>query len=75
MKNLYLSKKFVPLVAPALQQLIAERVTGMLPMLQNLYLDRLQPLGAIEEGIGQFVATRQLYNHPMAIIPWDGQLG
>ena len=74
LKNLYLSEKLVPLVSPALQHLAEESVTDMLPMLQNLYLNGLQqPSVSIQEGIGQFVAARQLFNHPMTVIPWDGR--
>ena len=71
LKNLYLSQKFIPLVAPALQQLVAESVIGVLPALQNLYLEGLQSLVPIQ-GIGQFVAARELFNHPVTVTSWDG---
>ena len=71
LKNLYLSRKFVPLVAPALKQLAAESVTGVLPALQNIYLDGLQSSAPVQ-GIGEFVAARELFNHPVTVIPWDG---
>ena len=71
-KNLYVSRKLVPLVMPALQHLLAEeRVTAVLSVLQNLYLEALQPSGPIRESIGQFVAARQLFNHPVTVIPLD----
>jgi hypothetical protein len=57
-KHLYLSKKLVPLIAPSLQELVGERVTEVLPALQNLFLEELHPSGAVEEDIGKFVATR-----------------
>ena len=70
-KNLYLSEVVAPLVKPALQELAEERVTDVLPMLQNLYVEGLEPSGPIQEGIGQFVTARQLVNRPVAVEPWD----
>ncbi|KAH9961393.1 hypothetical protein BJV74DRAFT_353413 [Russula compacta] len=71
-KNLYLSKKLALLVAPALQELTEERVTDVLPMLQNLYVEGLQPsVHMTRKGISQFVAARELSNHPVTVEPWD----
>ena len=71
-KNLYLSKKLATRVLPALQQLAGERVTHVLPMLQKVCLEGLQPLGPAHEGIGQqLVAARQLLNQPVTVEPWD----
>ena len=70
-KNLYLSTELAPLVASALQQPAEEGVTEVLPLLQNIYLEELKPLGPSQEGIGQFVAARQLFNRPVAVTPWD----
>ena len=71
-KNLYLPKNLASLVFPALQQPAEERVTMVLPVLQKLYLEGLQPSGPIQDGIGQFVAARQLIGHPVTVEPWDG---
>ncbi|KAH9970665.1 hypothetical protein BJV74DRAFT_866658, partial [Russula compacta] len=70
-KNLYLSKKLAPRVVPALQQLADERVTHVLPVLQKVCLEGHQPSGPVHEGIGQLVAARQLFNHPVTVEPWD----
>ena len=67
-KSLYLSKQFVPLVAPALQQL--ESVTDVLPGLQNLYLEGHEPSESVQEGIGQFIAARQCFSYPVTVEPW-----
>ena len=40
LKELYLDERFTPLVAPALQELTRERVTEVLPELQNLFILR-----------------------------------
>ena len=42
MKNLYIYKRFVPCIAPALQEVVGGRVTVVLPDLENLFLAELQ---------------------------------
>jgi len=64
-KNFYVSEEFVPRIAPALQELIGDRTTEVLPILQNIFLEGLEPSGPVEEDIGQFVAARQLTRHPI----------
>jgi hypothetical protein len=61
-KNFYLAKTFAPIV-PALQD--------VLPTLQNIFLEGPQSLGPVQEGIGKFVAARQLSGHPIAISLWE----
>lgn len=66
-KDLVLSKKLVRLVAPALQELVGERVTDMLPVLQNLFLQGPKPSGVVEEAMEKFIASRQLSGHPVTL--------
>jgi hypothetical protein len=61
MKNLYLSEELAPHIVLALQEL---------PTLQNISVEGLQPAGPVQEGIGQFVAARQV-SHPIAVSRWD----
>jgi len=63
----------VRLLTPALQELAREGATEVLPALQNLFLDTedWQPSGPIKEAIEQFIATRQLYGHPVTVDYWD----
>ena len=68
-KNLYLSKKLAPHIAPALQELVEGRIM-VLPALQNIFLEGLESSGHVPEGIGQFVAARQSASYPIAISPW-----
>ena len=70
-KVLYLSEKLASHIAPALQELVGVRTTGVLPALQNLYLDGLQPSGPVQEGIRQFVTARQVTDHPLAVSRWE----
>jgi hypothetical protein len=67
-KHLYLSRKFVSRIAPALQELAGE----VLPSLQKLFLEESYPSGPVQGAIGKFVAARQLAGHPIVVSPWDG---
>jgi hypothetical protein len=70
-KNLYLSKVFAPGIAAALQELVAGRITVVLPTLQNIFVEGLEHSGPFQENIGQFVSARQLSDHPIDISVWD----
>ena len=72
-KGLYISREIVPRIAPAVQELVGVRVTEMLPGLQNLFLEEPHPSGAVQETIGQFVASRHATGHPIAISRWEGK--
>jgi hypothetical protein len=69
-KNLYVSEEVASPIAPVLQELAVGRTTEVLPALQNIFLEGLDSSGPVEEGIGQFVAARQVAGHPIAISPW-----
>ena len=70
-KNLYLSEKIAPGIAAALQELVGDRITEVLPNLQNIFVEELEPSGPFQENIGQFVSARQLSGHSIAISVWD----
>ena len=72
-KDLYISREFVPRIAPTLQELVGERVAEVLPALQNLFLEETLPSEPVQEGIRQFVHARQLYNHPVNVSRWEGK--
>jgi hypothetical protein len=72
-KNLYLSKEVALSIAPALRRLVGDRVTEVLPALQHLFLEGLQPSNPIQETIRHFVAARRLVGHSIAISHWDGE--
>jgi hypothetical protein len=76
-KNLYLSEKFAPRIAPALHELTGgrTRTTQMLPALQNVLLEGFLPSSEhVQEGIAQFISARQLANHPVATSVWPRPL-
>jgi hypothetical protein len=70
-KNLYLHKQFALRIVPALQELVGGRATEVLPTLQNIFLEGLEPSGPIQEGIGKFVAARQFTSHPIVVSLWE----
>ena len=64
--------EFAPSIAPALRGSVEEEMTEVLPALRNLFLEGMPSPGPVEETIRQFVATRQLSSHQIAISYWDG---
>lgn len=56
-KKLYISKEFLPRVIPALQELVGDRATEVLPSLQKLYLHGIETEygRSVEEGLHQFL--------------------
>jgi hypothetical protein len=69
-KSLYLSEEYAPGIAATLQELAGGRITEVLPSLQKIFVESLETLGPFQENIGQFVATRQLSDQPIAISSW-----
>ena len=64
-KDLHISREFMPRIALTLQEL---GVTGVLPALQTLFLEGMGALpSGVEETIDQFVAARELAGHPIAV--------
>jgi hypothetical protein len=68
-KNLYVCKEFSPGIAAAMQGLVGDRITEVLPSLRNIFVEGLAP--SMQENIVQFIAARQLSDHPIAIYDWD----
>ena len=68
-KVLVLSGQLVSLVAPALGELIGERVTEVLPALQTIFVQNLRLTGPSpwQKEIGQFITARQNSGHPVAL--------
>ncbi len=55
-KNLYLSDDLGRRIAPALKLLIGDRITEVLPALENIFLEGLQPSSPYKERIRQFIS-------------------
>ncbi|KAI0294220.1 hypothetical protein BC826DRAFT_1185846 [Russula brevipes] len=71
-KDLCVSEGVALHVVQALQELSVERATEVLPALHSLFIEGLGPSGPVREAVEQFVATRQLSGHPVAVRPWTG---
>ena len=69
-KNLYLSKVFGPGIVAALQELVGDRITEVLPSLRNIFVEGIEQWGPFQENIGQFAAARRRSGHPIAISGW-----
>jgi hypothetical protein len=70
-ENLYLSEEIALHIGSALQELVGSRTMEVLPALRNISLKGLAPSGLVQEGIGQFVASRQVASCSIAVSRWD----
>jgi hypothetical protein len=72
-KDLFFSEGVAPRVTPPLVDLTKEleRVTEVLPALQNLFVERLRQMGLIQEALGKFATFRQISGLPVAIHGWE----
>ena len=66
-KNLFLSKDFARGIVPALQELVGDRATEVLPTLFYFFLGGTPIIGTVQEGIQQVVAVRQAASRPIAV--------
>jgi hypothetical protein len=73
LKDLHVSREFLPRISSVFQELAGERVTEVLPALQSLFLEELHSSGPDQEAIEKFVTARQLAGHPIAVSHWDGE--
>ena len=72
LKNLYLFKGSALGIVAALQELVGDRITEVLPSLQNIFVEGLaEPSGPFQENLGRFVAARQLSGYPITISDWE----
>jgi hypothetical protein len=74
-RSLYVSKTLVPFIARALQELIGESTTEVLPNLRDLSLGGAAMSGSIQEDIQPFIEARRLSGRPVAVHHWGGYPG
>ena len=70
-KDLYLSAELALRVTPALQELPGLQLTEVLPMLQNLFVEGLQPPPSVQAAVEYFVAGRQVVGYPISVNRWE----
>ena len=68
-KSLYLYKELQSNMAAALQELVGDRTTEVLPSLRNIFLEECKSSGSFHETIGQFIAARKISGLPIAVLP------
>jgi hypothetical protein len=71
-RSLYVSESLIPFIALALQQLIGERATEVLPNLRDLFMGRPTLLELVQEAMQPFVTARRLSGQPIVIHHWEG---
>ena len=70
-KSLYVSKRLGPFVASALEKLIGESVTEVLPTLDNLFFEGFGSSEFVQKTIESFVSIRQLSGYPLIVRRWE----
>ena len=70
--GLCLSEEIARRIVPALQDLVGERATEVLPSLEMIFLEEGQRSGPVQEGIQQVVVVRQAAGHPVSYQPKVG---
>ena len=74
-KALYLSRGITTRIIPALEELVGESATAVLPALRSLFLEELHLSGPAKEAIDKFVVARQLSNYPTIVVShWDREM-
>jgi len=68
-----LSKTVAPHVAQGLRGLPTERVTEILPALENVFISGLSPDESGKEAFSEFADARQLSGYPVSI--YDSECG
>jgi len=74
LKILRLGKPVALTIMRALKGLAGERERGMLPTLQNIFIERFQSSEVVRDLVEEFVITRQLSGRHVAVHDWE-QLG
>ncbi|KAI0298236.1 hypothetical protein BC826DRAFT_120652 [Russula brevipes] len=72
-RSLYVTETFVPFIAPALQELVAESMSEVLPSLRDLFLERPPIFGSVQEGIQTFIEARRISGQPVTVHHLEGQ--
>ena len=70
-KNLYLSQVFAPGITAALQELVGAGIAEVLPSLQNIFVEGLEPRGPLQKNIRRFVGARRRSGHPIVVSVWE----
>jgi hypothetical protein len=72
-RELYVTQAMWHVLAPGLKKHAGERTMDVLPLLRDLFLERLKPSESLPGTVGPFVAARKLAGHPVAVHRRVGQ--
>ena len=72
-QSLHVSKALVSPVTGALRDLTGQMAMEVLPVLQTLSLEGLEPSGPVHEAMKSFATARQLSHQPVIIQRWERQ--
>jgi len=70
-QGLHVSEGLVSPVARALQDLTGKMAAEVVPVLQTLFLEGLQPSGPVDEAMKSFATARKLSHQPVVIQRWE----
>ncbi|KAI0290670.1 hypothetical protein BC826DRAFT_1025567, partial [Russula brevipes] len=70
--DLYISEELARHIAPAVQELVRDRVPDVLPGLRSLFLEEAEPSGLVKEAVEQFLAMRRFSGQPVNVRKWEG---
>jgi hypothetical protein len=73
MRELYVTQTMWHVLAPNLKERAGERTMDTLPMLRDLFLEKLKPSESLPKTMEPFVAARKLAGHPVAVHRREGQ--
>ena len=70
-ERIYIHSEFTPYIPLALQDLVEEGVTEVLPALRTLFLEEEPSQPDVRDAIEQFVAARRLAGCPITVSLWE----
>lgn len=70
-KSLHIPKELGPRIAPVLRELTEPRAAEVLPALNSLIFEELDPFGSLQDAIQRFLAARERAGHSVDVRRWD----
>jgi hypothetical protein len=71
-RSLHVSEGLIPFIALALQQLVGERATEVLPNLRDLFMEGSKTPRTVRRVMQPFLTARRLSGQPVAVRHWEG---
>jgi len=71
LKALHIPRELGPRIAPVLQELTEPRAAEVLPALDSLVFEDINPSGALQDAVQRFIAAREFAGRPVDVRRWD----